>query len=58
MNAKTAGFNTEEPYDAKRLMRTYLSRPTECHDYQFAQHAHFSMPAGPSQPARKKRNLD
>lgn len=53
-NSKTAGHHTNEPLNAKRLMRTYLSRPTECHDYQFAQHAHFSAPAGLSQPAKKE----
>lgn len=53
-NAKTAGDSTKEPCNAKRLMRTYLSLPTVCHDYQFAQRAHYSTPASLSQPAKKE----
>lgn len=56
-NAKTARDNTKETCNAKRLMRTYLSLPTECHDYQFVRRGHYSTPASPSQPA-KERNLD
>lgn len=53
-NAKTAGDNTRGPRNAKRWMKTYLSLPTECRGYQFAQHAHYSTPASPSQPAKKE----
>lgn len=44
----------KEACNAKRLMITYLSLPTECHDYQFAQRAHFSTPASSSQPVKKQ----
>lgn len=38
--------------------KTYLSLPTECHSYQFAQHAHYLMPTSPSPPAKKEREIN
>lgn len=56
-NSKTAGDDTGKSCNAKkkRRMKTYLSLPTECRGYQFAQRAHYSKPVSRSQPARRRK---
>lgn len=49
-------MQNKEPCNAERLMTAYLSLPTECRDYQFAQRGRFSTPASSSAPDKKSKN--